>query len=1091
MNRTIIFTLLFISLIFLGTISATSHYVDKDATGSNNGSSWANAWQSFSSINWSSVRPGDVIYISGGSSSKIYYETLTINANGSANNLITIRNGLNSGHNGRVVIDGGSRRKGIVISGDKYIRVAGLETQYCDENILIDGTANVIYLDSLGIYHFRGHGGVKINGHTSSGANDRIDSIFVRYCDMVHLDNVSDQTDVFYTQYGIRHLFIIDNYIKMKNNHIPSAHSDLFHFDHQTMDITISGNTIIGLSDGISGMKNNGLIAGEVKGDVYFYNNVLYYPTADLSGQNVFTQFDDGYESTWYIYSNTFIGGTTPNLFKIEDTDCTIKNNIFYGDASRSSPHIIFRHFPSASYTHNDWSKIDYNVYGNNVTGSSIINISGRGGVTMATFNGLGGETGGTPSARNKVNPLLVDIANEDFSLQSSSPAIDEGLPLGTPYSFDIEGVSRPQGAGWDIGAYEILNGPDVTSPKLQGALINNPIQVALSFSESLDSQSAQNESNYSIDNGINVLSASLSSNNRDVTLTTSEHSPNQQYTVTVINVKDLAGNTISSQANSAQYLLEADTSPPELISAEIKSLTEVQLFFSESLDSQSAENVNNYNIDNGIGVIDAVLNGIDTDVTLTTSQHNYNQQYTITVINLTDLAGNTISSTNNSALYKPVEIIDPLFPVDLFGTVETEKTVLCNVVKPSQITDSCLFKLTAFDPDHGGIDPPEGHVFINGNGPLELFPGATQANGDGQTNDFTFLVPASWWTDGENELHFIRLYSTGFKIDTVVVEFNDGTQLLELQDASLNNDTTLILSFSKEIEMSSATDINNYIINNNIIVLTAAVISDNKTVKLNTSIHSEGAYEIIINNVKDLDGNLISPNSNSAIYEYIPLINQTIISVKLFLEGPFVDNRMILELNSNSLIPSVQPYNRSPWNYPGNESLNNLNPDIVDWILLELRINPEASSKVLSRAVLLRSDGFVTDTDGLTTITFSEVPVGSYYIVIHHRNHLSIMSKNPVLIDNTPQLYDFTLSQEKAYGNEPMKALGSNIYGLYSSDGNGNGVINNSDKNSVWKRENGSFGYYSGDFDLNGGVNVADRNSKWRPNKGRHSQIP
>ena len=90
------------------SVHTTNHYVDKNATGNNNGTSWANAWESFADINWGSINPGDVLYVSGGTDSTIYYETMTVGADGTSDNQITIIAGKYSssptGHNGRVII---------------------------------------------------------------------------------------------------------------------------------------------------------------------------------------------------------------------------------------------------------------------------------------------------------------------------------------------------------------------------------------------------------------------------------------------------------------------------------------------------------------------------------------------------------------------------------------------------------------------------------------------------------------------------------------------------------------------------------------------------------------------------------------------------------------------------------------------------------------------------------------------------------------------------------------------------------------------------------------------------------------------------
>ncbi len=51
-------------------------------------------------------------------------------------------------------------------------------------------------------------------------------------------------------------------------------------------------------------------------------------------------------------------------------------------------------------------------------------------------------------------DPRFVDQANGDYHLLRSSPCIDTGTSVGAPDT-DIEGNSRPRGAGHDIGAYE------------------------------------------------------------------------------------------------------------------------------------------------------------------------------------------------------------------------------------------------------------------------------------------------------------------------------------------------------------------------------------------------------------------------------------------------------------------------------------------------------------------------------------------------------------------------------------------------------------------------------------------------------------
>jgi parallel beta-helix repeat protein len=51
-------------------------------------------------------------------------------------------------------------------------------------------------------------------------------------------------------------------------------------------------------------------------------------------------------------------------------------------------------------------------------------------------------------------DPLFVDPENGDYHLQRGSPCIDAGTSQGAPDT-DMDGNSRPKGAGYDMGAYE------------------------------------------------------------------------------------------------------------------------------------------------------------------------------------------------------------------------------------------------------------------------------------------------------------------------------------------------------------------------------------------------------------------------------------------------------------------------------------------------------------------------------------------------------------------------------------------------------------------------------------------------------------
>jgi hypothetical protein len=109
-------------------------------------------------------------------------------------------------------------------------------------------------------------------------------------------------------------------------------------------------------------------------------------------------------------------------------------------------------------------------------------------------------------------------------------------------------------------GDFIVPNQNDSTPPEIVSVLCNgDPTKVKVTFNERMDKSSCETAGNFSINNGINVTSATLSFDERVVTLTASSHSLNTNYTLTVNNVTDAsdAKNQISPNSTSDYQYLE------------------------------------------------------------------------------------------------------------------------------------------------------------------------------------------------------------------------------------------------------------------------------------------------------------------------------------------------------------------------------------------------------------------------------------------------------------------------------------------------------------------------------------------------------
>ena len=220
-------------------------------------------------------------------------------------------------------------------------------------------------------------------------------------------------------------------------------------------------------------------------------------------------------------------------------------------------------------------------------------------------------------------------------------------------------------------------------------------------------------------------------------------------------------------------------------------------------------------------------------------------------------------------------------------------------------------------------------------------------------------------------------------------------------------------------------------------------------------------------------------------------------VSAKVYLGGPsFSANEMGDQLRVANLVPLSQPYSTAPYNTSFNQagrggkgiefvnaladfnrtSGNGTQDDAVDWVFLELRSNP--TTVIATKSAILQRDGDIVEAEDLSPVKFRGIDDGNYYLTIRHRNHLGVMTANPVSLSSSPVSLNFTDGTAATYGTDAQNLL-SGSYFMWAGDVNGDGFVNATDRAETWNLRNQT-GYRIEDCSINGTVDATDRAITW-----------
>lgn len=215
----------------------------------------------------------------------------------------------------------------------------------------------------------------------------------------------------------------------------------------------------------------------------------------------------------------------------------------------------------------------------------------------------------------------------------------------------------------------------------------------------------------------------------------------------------------------------------------------------------------------------------------------------------------------------------------------------------------------------------------------------------------------------------------------------------------------------------------------------------------------------------------------------------------------------MSTDLAQRGLVPNVAPriYPYSLDNILVGDTAIAVGDSIVDWVTVEFRNDAFSNgAPVLIETVLLTKDGKLLDPLTLRPRVISGISAGLYHLAVRHRNHLSIITEDPVLVDrsNVRTTVDFTKGTGLVGGASSLRLIstyeGRRFFGLAAGNTDGGDpniraaeAIDRGDMDRIWINRQLIDQYSIFDTNLDGVVTTLDWNYSWNNRLRDNSVVP